>query len=173
MNNGSDQATRMQVSRKSKKNIFKNKTMNEGISGVPGRKPRKWFIDFSVAHPGSVNCTCGGFLLQNCVGESECEWGRSHLYYFPDPQFSISPSWAPLAEELSVYIQDIGNPISHNWDIFILYRQFTQLKHTHANGKVLQRYVLQSCIAPTLNCFCGHTISSLFSLFILTFIFLQ
>ena len=97
---------------------------------------------------GFRNCKWGILFLQNCVGVKECEWGRSHhLYYFPE--FSISPSWAPLVE-LSVYIQDIGNPISHNWDIFILYRHFTQLKHTHANGKVLQRYE-QSFIAHTLN----------------------
>ena len=34
-------------------------------------------------------------------------------------------------DEPSVYTQDIGIPISHNWDIFILYRHFAQLKHTH------------------------------------------
>ena len=103
----------------------------------------------SSSASGFRNCKWGILFLQNWVGVNECEWGRSHhLYYFPE--FSISPSWASLVE-LSVYIQDIGNPISHNWDIFILYRHFTQLKHTHANGKVLQRYE-QSFIAHTLNC---------------------
>ena len=158
MNNGSDQATDGCNFPENSRKIY------------PSIK--QWMRDSwesQVGNPGEMIyrllcCTSGFrklhlwgiFLLQNCVGVScECEWGRSHhLYYFLEPQFSISPSWAPLAEEeLSVYIQDIGNPISHNWDIFILYRQFSQLKHIHANGKVLQRYVLQSFIAHTLNYF--------------------
>ena len=105
----------------------------------------------SLTASGGFSC-CKTALVRASVSELD-----RIIFIISRSEFSISPSWASL-EELSVYIQDIGNPISHNWDIFILYRHFSQLKHTHANGKVLQRYVLQSFIAHTLNYLSEHKI---------------
>ena len=77
----------------------------------------------SVTASGGFSC-CKTALVAASVSELD-----RIIFIISRSEFSISPSWASLVE-LSVYIQDIGNPISHNWDIFILYRHFTQLKHT-------------------------------------------
>lgn len=137
--------------RKSFKHHIKNNEWGSPRRPRQPGNPGEMIYRLLCCTSGSVTASGGFSCCKNAlVAASVSELDRI-IFIISRSEFSISPSWASLVE-LSVYIQDIGNPISHNWDIFILYRHFTQLKHTHANEKVLQRYV-QSFITPTSNCF--------------------
>ena len=126
---------------------------SEGVPGVPGSQEtqEKWFISTPLLHIRVPNCKWGIFLLQNCVGASECEWARSHhLYYFPLWVFNISElSFSGGAQCLhSGYWESYLTQLRHFYSL----STFHTIKTHSRKWKVLQRYV-QSFIAPTSNCF--------------------
>ena len=77
-----------------RKIFIKHRTMNEwGNLRSPRQETlEKWFIDFSAAHPGSVNCTCGGFSCCKTasVWASESEVDRIISLFPGSAVFNIS-----------------------------------------------------------------------------------